>query len=151
MSNKFQYRAISYGEDNRWEIMSRLYSDKLTDLIAALEFGDELGTDLIVKHFFNGAAAYANGKICASWSPVGLAFKLPAEEVAELVAEGQAKPLKYFAKSPIKKGYALFDKPDSKQKPALKAYFLKATAQALSIPGRNMPEHGHKVCIGALR
>ncbi len=83
MSNQIQYHAISYGEDNRWEIMSRLYFDKLT----------------------------------------------------ELIAEGQAKPLKYFAKSPIKKGYALFDKPDSKQKPALKAYFLKAAAQALSIAG----------------
>ncbi len=145
MSNQIQYHAISYGEDNRWEIMSRLYSDKLTDLSAALEFGDELGTDLIVKHFFNGAAAYANGKICASWSPVGLAFKLPAEEVAELVAEGQAKPLKYFAKSPIKKGYALLDDPDSKQQAALKAYFLKAAAQALSTADKNMPEADHKV------
>lgn len=135
MSNEIRYQAISYGEDNRWEVMSRLYFDKLTELIAALEFGDELGADLTVKLFFNGAAAYANGSICASWSPVGLAFKLPAEDVAELVAEGQAKPLKYFAKSPIKKGYALFDKPDSKQNLVLKTYFLKAAAQVLSMSG----------------
>lgn len=132
MSNQIQYHAIAYGEDNRWEIMSRLYFDKLTELIAALEFSDELDADLTVKHFFNGAAAYVNGKICASWSPVGLAFKLRAEEVAELVAQGKAKPLKYFAKSPVKKGYALFDDPDSKQQAALRTYFLKAAAQALS-------------------
>lgn len=132
MSNEVEYHSICYGEDNRWEIMSRLYLEKLTELVTALELGDELGAELSVKYFFNGAAVYANEKICASWSPVGLAFKLPADEVAELVAQGQAKPLKYFAKSPIKQGYALFDNPDSKQRALLKTYFLKSAAQALS-------------------
>ena len=132
MSNKFQYQAVSNGGDKRWEIMSRRYFEKLNELTAALDLGDALDADLSVKHFFNGAAVYTNGKIFASWSPVGLAFKLPAEEVAELIAQGQAKPLKYFAKSPIKKGYALFDNPDSTQRAALKTFFLKAAAQALS-------------------
>jgi len=119
-------------KDNRWEIMSKHYVDKLTDLISTLDFGDELGAELTVKHYFNGAAVYADETICASWSPVGLAFKLPTAEVAELIASGQAKPLKYFAKGRIKKGYALFDDPQSKQKPALKAHFLKAANQATS-------------------
>ncbi len=136
MSNKFQYQAISYGEDNHWEVMSKLYFEKLTELIATLDFGHGLNADLTVKHFFNGAAAYVDGKICASWSPVGLAFKLPSKEVAELLAQDQVKPLKYFAKSPIKKGYALFGDPDSKQQSVLRAYFLKATKLALAGTGK---------------
>lgn len=119
-------------EDNRWEFMSKHYVDKLTGLISTLDFGDELGAELTVKHYFNGAAVYADKTMCASWSPVGLAFKLAPVEVTELIASGQAKPLKYFAKGRIKKGYALFDDPQSKQKPALKAYFLKAANQATS-------------------
>ena len=117
-------------KDNRWEIMSKHYVDKLTGLISTLDFGAELGAELTVKHYFNGAAVYADKTICASWSPVGLAFKLAPAEVTELIASGQAKPLKYFAKGRIKKGYALFDEPQSKQKSALKAYFLKAADQA---------------------
>lgn len=110
--------------------MSKLYVEKLTGLISALDFGEELKAELTVKHYFNGAAVYADKSICASWSPVGLAFKLATTEAAELIANGQAKSLKYFAKGRIKKGYVLFDNPESKQKPALKAWFLKAIAQA---------------------
>jgi TfoX/Sxy family transcriptional regulator of competence genes len=117
-------------EDKRWEIMSKLYCEKLAGLISALDFGEELKAELTVKHYFNGAAVYADKTMCASWSPVGLAFRLPATEVAELIANGQAKPLKYFAKGRIKKGYVLFDNPESKQRPALKAYLLKAADQA---------------------
>lgn len=132
LSNVIHNQATAGGADNRWEIISRLYFEKLAGLISALEFGDELNAELTVKHFFNGAAVYANGCICASWSPVGLAFRLPSTEVAELVAQGRASPLKYFAKSPIKKGYALFDDPDSMRQSTLRAYFLKAADLAIS-------------------
>jgi len=60
------------------------------------------------KHFFSGAALYANGVICASLTPVGLAFKLPAKLCSELIDCGAASELKYFAKSPVKRGYVLF-------------------------------------------
>lgn len=118
--------------DKRWEIMARQYFVKLTGLLSELDLGDELTAQLTVKHYFNGAAVYADQSICASWSPVGLAFRLPATESRELIAGGQAKPLKYFAKSPIKKGYVLFDNPESKPQAALKDYFLRAAEQALS-------------------
>jgi TfoX/Sxy family transcriptional regulator of competence genes len=58
------------------------------------------------RHFFSGAAAYADGKIFMSLSPAGLALKLPEDRCADLTAAG-AGPLKYFAKSPIKKGYVV--------------------------------------------
>ena len=38
------------GADNRWEIMARLYFEKLTALLAELEFGDEVKAELTVKH-----------------------------------------------------------------------------------------------------
>ena len=65
-------------------------------------------SDIECKHFFSGAALYANDQICASLTPVGLAFKLPADRCSELIETGAATPLRYFAKSPIKKGYVLF-------------------------------------------
>ena len=127
MANRLQEQALQeYETDTRWEVMARLYCEKLNTLLSTLNIDEKLGAELTVKHYFNGAAVYANGTICASWSPVGLAFKLPADEADELIAGGQAKPLKYFAKRPIKKGYVLFDNPESKQQSVLRDYFLKA-------------------------
>ncbi len=79
------------------------------------------------KHFFSGAALYANGLICISLTPVGLAFKLPDNLSAELIESGVASPLRYFAKSPVKKGYALFSDFDRLDADSLKTYFRKAT------------------------
>ena len=62
--------------------------------------------DITCKHFFSGAAAYKDGQIFMSLSPAGLALKLPEQTCADLISKG-AKPLKYFANSPAKKGYAV--------------------------------------------
>ena len=80
----------------------------------------------MVKHFFSGAALYINGVICASLSPVGLAIKLPENDVKLLISSGQAKPLKYFPKGHIKKGYVVFNQPHSGKAEKYKKYFLKA-------------------------
>ena len=58
------------------------------------------------KHFFAGAAAYVDGTIFMSLTPVGLALKLPEDARAELLNQG-AKPLRYFPKGPIKKDYVV--------------------------------------------
>ena len=58
------------------------------------------------KHFFSGAAAYVDGHIFMSLTPVGLALKLPEEARDALVAKG-AKPLQYFPKAPVKKDYVM--------------------------------------------
>ncbi len=76
---------------------------------------DEVALPLEVKHFFSGAALYANEQVCASWSPVGPAFRLAEQESGRLIASGKAKPLRYFAKGHVKKGYALFENPDDVQ------------------------------------
>jgi len=50
----------------------------------------------------------AEGRICLSLTPVGLALKLPPETKERLLADSQAEPLRYFPNGPIKKDYALF-------------------------------------------
>ena len=62
------------------------------------------------RHFFSGAAAYADGRMFMSLTPVGLALKLPEATRATLLADG-AKPLKYFPKAPIKKDYVILPEP----------------------------------------
>ena len=58
------------------------------------------------KHFFGGAAAYAQGKIFMTLTPVGLALKLPEASRDRLIALG-AQPLRYFPTGPIKKDYVV--------------------------------------------
>ncbi|MEE8388612.1 MAG: hypothetical protein V3R65_08555, partial [Acidiferrobacterales bacterium] len=60
------------------------------------------------KHFFSGAALYAEERICISLTPVGLAIKLPEKTKEKLLKNNKAVPLRYFPRSPIKKDYVLF-------------------------------------------
>ncbi len=78
------------------------------------------------KHFFSGAALYAHSVICVSLTPVGLAFKLPEALCSELIECGAASHLKYFAKSPIKKGYALFSDYEGVSTSDMAKYFRTA-------------------------
>ena len=82
--------------------MAKEYLDKLTQLIVDSKIIGETDAELETRHFFSGAALYANKVICASWTPAGLAFKLPQVEITRLIANGEAKPLRYFAKGNIK-------------------------------------------------
>jgi len=110
--------------------MAKEYFAKLSNLLDDLKLAEDVSAPLEIKHFFSGAALYHNGVMCASWSPVGLAFKLSEQEVSYLIANGQAKPLKYFPKGHVKKGYALFDDPESTKTSDWKKYFLMAVEQA---------------------
>ena len=58
------------------------------------------------KHFFSGAAAYVDGDIFMTLTPVGLALKLPKKDRTALFDQGW-KPLQYFPDAPVKKDYAL--------------------------------------------
>lgn len=106
--------------------MAKEYLDKLSVLIEELNIEAEIPFRIEAKHFFSGAALYANGVIFASWSPTGLAFKLPEPEVAELIGSGKAIPLKYFEKGHVKKGYALFEDPSETKASHWKEYFIRA-------------------------
>ena len=106
--------------------MAKKYLEKLSELVLRLKIEKDVDCRIEVKHLFTGAALYVNKVICASWSPVGLAFKLPEKEVAILIGSGKAKPLRYFPKGHVKKGYALFESPEKSKPRSWKAYFVKA-------------------------
>ena len=110
--------------------MARAYFEKLSQLVEELEIRNQVTVDLKTRHFFSGAALYANNTICASWSPVGLAFKLVDVEAENLIKEGKAKPLRYFAKGKIKKGYVLFENPEIKPNSNWNDYLLSAIKQS---------------------
>ena len=109
--------------------MAKVYLEKLSNLITNLKIEDEVLKPIETKHFFSGAVLYINETICVSWSPVGLAFKLPELEVEKLIGSGKAIPLKYFPKGHIKKGYALFESPDEQKPSYWKKYFKIAAEQ----------------------
>ena len=109
--------------------MAREYLEKLSRLIVDLEVESETDAELETRHFFSGAALYANRVICASWTPAGLAFKLPQAEVTQLIANGKAKPLRYFAKGHIKKGYVMFENPEQEKVDVWRKYLINAIGQ----------------------
>jgi hypothetical protein len=109
--------------------MAKVYYEKLSSLLTELKIEEEVTKTMEVKHYFSGAALYVNQAICASWSPVGLAFKMPETEAEKLINSGKAIPLKYFPKGHVKKGYALFENPDAKKTKQWKKYFITSAAQ----------------------
>jgi len=85
--------------------MAQPYLEQLVQLVAGLDLSPVSGVTLACKHFFSGAALYANGKICASLSPGGLALKLPEEVRRRLLEEEQGAAFRFFAQGPVKREY----------------------------------------------
>jgi TfoX/Sxy family transcriptional regulator of competence genes len=89
-------------------VMAEPYLTRLKSLADQWVSADPRIGALECRHFFSGAAVYRNGVIVASLTPVGLAFKVPAEVHDELMSSGLASPLRYFPKAPVKRDYVLF-------------------------------------------
>jgi TfoX/Sxy family transcriptional regulator of competence genes len=85
------------------------YLERLSVLVEKAASG-KIKNSLECKHFFSGAAVYAQGRICMSLTPVGFAIKLPEESRDILIKEQGAKPLRYFPKGPIKRDYVVLPK-----------------------------------------
>lgn len=85
--------------------MAEPYFERLSRIVSGFRPPLVDGVTLETKHFFNGAALYANGKICASLSPAGFAVKLPAETRQRLIDEGDGREFRFFTKGPIKREY----------------------------------------------
>ena len=71
--------------------MAQEFLERLEALLGKLTSAGFKDVKLECKHFFSGAAVYADGTICMSWTPVGFAMKLPEKLREELVAERGAK------------------------------------------------------------
>jgi TfoX/Sxy family transcriptional regulator of competence genes len=85
--------------------MAELYLTLLTQIVDRLELQQVGDAKLECKHFFSGAALYANGKIFASLSPAGFAVKLPADRRRSLIEEGKGTEFRFFPNGPIKREY----------------------------------------------
>ena len=109
--------------------MAQPYLNALNELVAS-ELSGIAG--LVCKHFFSGAALYFNAKICASLTPAGLAFKLPEQRCSQLIRDGRASHLRYFANSPVKRGYVLFPDASPLDKAAALDYLRECLAHAKS-------------------
>ena len=75
---------------------------RIVDVLGPPQFG---GATIESKHFFSGAALYANGKIFASLGPKGFAVKLPADTRKSLIEEGKGTEFRFFAHGPVKREY----------------------------------------------
>ena len=86
--------------------MVERYRFELEDIVDRFEVAQKMSVDIECRHFFSGAAAYADGRIFMSLSPAGLALKLPKAEREKLLAVGGG-PLRYFPQAPVKKDYVV--------------------------------------------
>ena len=86
--------------------MAKDYVAALDTLLAGTVAALPPGVTVEVKRFFGGAAAYAEGRICITLTPAGLALKLPEDGRARLLGEGGGA-LRYFPNAPIKKQYVV--------------------------------------------
>ena len=90
--------------------MAKIFLEQLTRMIDQATSGQIGDVTLSCKHFFSGAAVYADGRICASLTPAGFAIKLPKESRDALLQQRGAKPLRYFVNGPVKKEYVVLPK-----------------------------------------
>ncbi len=90
--------------------------------------------NLECKHFFGGAALYAEERICLSLTPVGLAMKLPESTKDDLLREQKAVPLRYFPDGPVKKGYILFPDGVEQGREALFGFVGESIEYVLTLP-----------------
>jgi len=84
--------------------MAEPYFSQLKQILEALNITE---ATLECKHFFSGAALYANGNICASLSPAGFAVKLPESRRLLLIGDEQGSEFRLFPKGPVKREYVL--------------------------------------------
>ena len=114
--------------------MSQKYLQQLTALLKQSTSGRFEGVKLECKHFFSGAAVYADGRICMTLTTVGFAIKLPEESRSALLNGQGAKPLRYFPKGPIKKDYVVLPKAMVKDMKTLRRWAKVSIEYVLSLP-----------------
>ena len=114
--------------------MAHDYVDQLSALLKSATLGRFEDVKMECKHFFSGAAIYADGRICMSLTTVGFALKLPEEARNTLLKEQGAKPLRYFPKAPIKKDYVILPKAMLKDMRMLRRWVRVSIEYVLSLP-----------------
>ena len=114
--------------------MAKEHLERLAALIGLATSGRFGDVKLECKHFFSGAAVYANGRICISLTPVGFAIKLPEESRSTLLKQKGAKHLQYFPEGPIKKDYVVLPKTILKDMRTLRRWVRVSIEYVLTLP-----------------
>ncbi|MDK1082060.1 MAG: TfoX/Sxy family protein [Anaerolineae bacterium] len=113
--------------------MAEPYLERLLKIVADLDPLKISKMSLECKHFFSGAALYANGKICASLSPTGLALKLPEGLRFGLIKDGLAGEFRFFPKGPIKREYVALSKVVIEDKQAFRELLMTCITYTLDL------------------
>lgn len=101
--------------------MAEPYLARLAQIVGELGPLQIDGATLESKHFFSGAALYANGTIFASLSPAGFAVKLPADTRRSLIEEGKGTQFRFFANGPVKRDYVALSESTVSDEKSLRA------------------------------
>ena len=113
--------------------MTREFIAQLETLVGGM--GNALPRDVTMdcKRFFSGAAAYANGRIFISLTPVGLAVKLAEPDKAALMRM-RATALRYFPQAPVKKAYVVVPENLAANTDLLKPWLARSISNVLTLP-----------------
>jgi TfoX/Sxy family transcriptional regulator of competence genes len=111
---------------------------KLRSLIERLAANLNREDKIECKHFFSGAAAYANGRIFMTLTTIGLALKLPQDSRELLIGNG-ARPLRYFPKAPIKKDYVVVPKALANDEETLTSWIRESIRFTQTFPKSTSP------------
>ncbi|GMR21683.1 MAG: hypothetical protein BMS9Abin36_2287 [Gammaproteobacteria bacterium] len=123
--------------------MATEYLARLTAIMAQVQLQLPDGTSLECRHFFGGAAVYAKGRIFLTLTPVGFALKLPEKARTCLLDQQGAKPLRYFAKGPIKKDYVVLPDVSPGNIDTLRKWVQLSVDYALSLPEKTLKVSKH--------
>jgi len=106
------------------------YLERLITIVREARPAKTPGVRLECKHFFSGAALYANGTVCASLTPVGFAVKLSEQSRAAVLRERRGKPLRYFESGPIKKQYVVLSRATAADRAGIRAFLRESIRYA---------------------
>jgi TfoX/Sxy family transcriptional regulator of competence genes len=115
--------------------MAEPYLERLSQMVSGLELSQTPEVTLEFKHFFSGAALYANGKYFASLSPAGFALKLPPSIKQSLIEAGKGTEFRFFAKGPIKRDYVALSESTVRDEEALQELIGASVNYVLGLPG----------------
>ncbi len=115
--------------------MAEPYLTRLAQIVDKLGPPQAGVTTLESRHFFSGAALYANGKFFASLSPAGFAIKLPSHTGKRLIEQGRGAELRFFANGPVKREYVALSESTVADDESLRKLIELGINYALGVPG----------------
>ena len=122
--------TIGNQEPTSADAVAEPYLEQLSKIVREARPAKTPGVRLECKHFFSGAALYANGTICASLTAVGFAVKLSDQSRAAVLRERRGKPLRYFKSGPIKKQYVVLSRATTADRAGVRAFLRESIRYA---------------------